>query len=270
MSIFGSIGGGLKSYWNAGKSFAGKIGIPMLAGGAAGYASGGPWGAAGGALGALGGMDQNAASAKAARDMMEFQERMSSTAYQRAMKDMRLAGLNPILAGTVGGASTPSGAMPNVVNVADSAARGVSTAVQAKTALANSQADVALKGAQTQQSGSQTALNHSTTLLQSRQSDRLMWDTENAALENKRLYHLIDQAESQAWSAKYQSEVDGVRSKLEKDRLNFIRENPKIWKSQAINEGVQPWINSAKGIADTINPFKVKLNYRRPNYGSNP
>jgi hypothetical protein len=49
----------------------------------------------------------NAAEAQKARN---WQETMSSTAYQRAMKDMRSAGLNPMLAFSQGGASSPGGA----------------------------------------------------------------------------------------------------------------------------------------------------------------
>jgi hypothetical protein len=69
----------------------------------------------------LGGASRNKEARAASARQMAFQERMSNTAYQRTMNDMRKAGLNPILAAKVGGATTPSGSTYQPENIATGA-----------------------------------------------------------------------------------------------------------------------------------------------------
>lgn len=92
-----------------------------IVGGIGGFALGGPQGALAGAgigAGIGNGVDANNAQEAAnnanrlsAAQQMHFQSLMSSTAYTRAVADMKNAGINPMMAVQNGGASTPSGAM---------------------------------------------------------------------------------------------------------------------------------------------------------------
>ena len=58
----------------------------------------------------------NAANREMVAMANAFTERMSNSAYQRAMADMKKAGLNPILAYQQGGAQTPQSAMLSMQN----------------------------------------------------------------------------------------------------------------------------------------------------------
>lgn len=127
--------------------------------------------AAAGGASWLGQSSANSANKTIAREQMAFQERMSNTAHQRAMADMKAAGINPLVAfsGGLGGASTPTGSSAQMQS---STAAGVSSALQA----ARLKADI-------ENIRSQTDLNKAAALSATEQAKVNALNAESSALD---------------------------------------------------------------------------------------
>ena len=163
------------------------MGILGAIGTAAGAYFGGPAGAAiGGAIG--GGLDSSMAQQQTNRDNSyqaalnrQFQWDMSSTAYQRAVNDMRAAGLNPVLAYSQGGASTGSGSVAVMQNP--------------ETASAQSAAQYASVGQQVSSSDLNTASageSRARTVLAQKTADKTVQEITNLQTDNDKSRAMID------------------------------------------------------------------------------
>lgn len=220
----------------------------------------------GGAL--INSASQNAANDKnieLAREQMKFQKDMSNTAWQRGVADMKKAGVNPMLAFSQGGASSPSGSQGRVeaTRPGDALSQGVNSAITAKRDLSL----VDLQTAQVQQSTAQAMATLADARLKESTALQVQQQTRNLGLEAAALKLRPDEMmvgmrlkDAQDRKTRKEStrldqgqDAHVAQSDLERDRAR----NDRQWlEYDQLQKRLQRTFDTAGSAMDVVKPFR--------------
>lgn len=150
----------------------------------------------GGGLSFLGQSSANKSNRQITADQMNFQREMANTAYQRAMADMRKAGLNPILAYKMGGAAVPSGAAIQMQNPWAGAQQSLSSIGSNMASAAQAYRTDKLVEAELSKIESETWRNEISSLLADAQESKTSQETQNVITQGKILKEQLKREEN--------------------------------------------------------------------------
>lgn len=222
----------------------------------------------------------NSAQSDAANAQMNFQADMSNTAYQRQVKDLEAAGLNPMLAYMKGGgASTPAGAMPtyqSAVSAGTNAALGAAQAMREGATIPKIGAETHLLGVTAEQTQANTALiNQTVSKLKAEigligaQTTESELRGENLVLERDRIKAVIDELVAQRDLLRAKGNSEAVQTNVLRQTEHELRNNNIIGdafvdasrKTGFIGElakSVKPASEIASSWVDKLLPWKTK------------